>query len=121
MKLDFKKIAILVCGGVLSGFVNGFLGGGGGVLIVTLLLWILQLQQKQAQATALLIVLPLTIVSAIVYFVEGNVSWTETLLTTLGVVAGGIVGALLLGKLNGNVVKLIFALVLVAGGIKMFL
>ncbi len=104
-----------------AGFVNGFLGGGGGVIVVALLLAVMKLHQKSAQATALLAVLPLSAVSAAVYIVKGSVQWAPALWTTLGVVAGGILGALLLDKLKGNVVKLIYALVLIAGGIKMLL
>ena len=110
----------LILGGVVAGFINGFLGGGGGVIVVTLLLTLLKLNQKYAQATALLIILPLTVVSAVVYLLAGNVDWEVALYTTIGVVAGGALGALLLKKLNCNWVKLLFALLLVAGGIKMF-
>ncbi len=119
MELNGKNKALLAIIGGLAGFVNGFLGGGGGVIVVTLLLTVLKLNQKNAQATALLIILPLTAVSAVVYVVGGAVQWLPTLWATLGVVAGGIVGALLLSKLKGNAAKLIFALVLVVGGIKM--
>ena len=104
----------------LGGFINGFLGGGGGVVVVALLLSVLKLNQKYAQATALLVILPLTIVSAIVYLIKGSVDWTPTLWVTLGVVVGGILGALLLSRLKSSVAKIIFALVLIAGGVKMF-
>ena len=110
----------LVVGGVLAGFINGFLGGGGGVVIVSLLLAVLKLDQKKSQSTALLIILPLTVVSAAVYLICGNVDWHTVLWTTLGVVAGGVLGALLLKRLQGNAVKMIFAVILVLGGIKMF-
>ena len=120
MNLTAKNKWILVIFSALAGFINGFLGGGGGVLIVALLLAVVKLHQKHAQATALLIILPLTVVSAAVYLIKGNVEWTPTIFATLGVVAGGIVGALLLSKIKGNVAKIIFALVLIAGGIKMF-
>ena len=119
MNLSAKKKWLLVIFSALAGFINGFLGGGGGVLIVTLLLALLQLHQKHSQATALLIILPLTVVSAVVYLVKGSVQWEPTLWATLGVVAGGIVGALLLSRIKGNVAKIIFAIVLIAGGIKM--
>ncbi len=119
MKLSGKSKAILAIAGSLAGFVNGFLGGGGGVAVVALLLSVLKLNQKSAQATALLVILPLTAVSAVVYVVNGSVQWEPTLWATSGVVCGGIVGAVLLSKLKGNVAKLIFALVLVVGGIKM--
>lgn len=120
MDLSAKSKWILVIFSATAGFINGFLGGGGGVIIVALLLAVVKLHQKYSQATALLAVLPLTVVSAAVYLFRGNVDWIPTLWTTLGVVAGGVVGALLLSKLKGNVVKIIFALVLIAGGIKMF-
>lgn len=119
MELKGKSKALLAVVGSLAGFVNGFLGGGGGVAVVALLLTVLQLQQKSAQATALLVILPLTVVSAVIYVINGTVQWIPTLWATLGVVCGGIVGALLLSKLKGNAVKLIFALVLIAGGVKM--
>lgn len=120
MELSTKNKWVLVLFSALSGFVNGFLGGGGGVIVVALLLSVVKLSQKYAQATALLVILPLTVVSAIVYLIKGAVDWTPTLWVTLGVVVGGILGALLLSKLKSNVAKIIFAVVLILGGIKMF-
>ncbi len=120
MNLTAKNKCILAAFSATAGFVNGFLGGGGGVIIVALLLAVIKLHQKYAQATALLVVLPLTAVSAAVYLWKGSVDWIPTLWATLGVVVGGAAGALLLSKLKGNVAKIIFALVLIAGGVKMF-
>lgn len=119
MQLKTKNKWILLTLGTLSGFINGFLGGGGGVLVVTMLLTVLSLPQKNAQATALLVILPLTVVSAVVYLAKGTVQWQPTLWATAGVVAGGIVGALLLSKLKSDVIKIIFSVVLILGGIKM--
>ena len=121
MHMTGKSKVILLSVGALCGFVNGFLGGGGGVLVMTLLLSVLKLHQKNAQATALLVILPLTVISAVVYLWQGAVEWQPTLCSTAGVVAGGIVGALLLSKLKGTTAKVIFALVLVLGGVKMLL
>lgn len=119
MQLTTKNKWILLTLGALSGFINGFLGGGGGVLVVTMLLTVLALPQKNAQATALLVILPLTVVSAVVYLAKGAVQWQPTLWATVGVVVGGIFGALLLSKLKSDVVKIIFSAVLIFGGIKM--
>ncbi|MCM1195079.1 MAG: sulfite exporter TauE/SafE family protein [Corallococcus sp.] len=120
MDLTKKSKWILLVFSAISGFINGFLGGGGGVIVVALLLAVVKLDQKHAQATALLVILPLTAVSAIVYLIKGSVDWMPTLWVTSGVVTGGILGALLLSKLKSNVAKIIFALVLIAGGVKMF-
>ena len=118
-QLSAKNKWILAILGGLAGFINGFLGGGGGVLVVSLLLTVMALPQKNAQATALLIILPLTVVSAVVYLFKGVIDWQPTLWATLGVVLGGAVGALLLSKLKSDVIKIIFAVVLILGGIKM--
>lgn len=119
MKLSAKNKVILVIVGSLAGFVNGFLGGGGGVVVLAVLLAVVKLHQKCAQATALLIILPLTAVSAAVYIFQGSVKWIETGWATAGVVIGGIVGALILSRIKSNTAKIIFAAVLIAGGIKM--
>lgn len=120
MDLSSKNKWIVALAGSLAGFVNGFLGGGGGVIVVSALLAVGGLKQKSAQATALLIILPLTLVSAAVYVFQGNVMWIPTFWTTIGVVGGGVVGALLLGNIKGNVAKILFAAVLILGGVKMF-
>ena len=119
MQLSAKNKWTLALFGGIAGFINGFLGGGGGVLVVSLLLTVMALPQKNAQATALLIILPLTVVSAVVYLFKGVIDWQPTLWATLGVVLGGVVGALLLSKLKSDVIKIIFAVVLILGGIKM--
>ncbi len=119
LQISAKNKWLLVLFGSLAGFVNGFLGGGGGVIVVAVLLSLMALPQKNAQATALLVILPLTVVSAIVYLAKGFVQWEPTLWVTVGVVLGGIVGALLLSKLKSDVVKIIFAIVLILGGVKL--
>ncbi len=119
MQLNIKnKITLLLCS-AFAGLANGFLGGGGGVIVVTLLLTVLKLPQKKAQATALLVILPLTAVSLVVYLLNKSVQWDILLYSTLGVFLGGIVGALLLNKLKGNTAKILFAVLLIAGGVKM--
>ena len=76
--------------------------------------------EKNAHATALLVILPISLISALVYLLNGSVDWEYTLFATIGVVAGGAAGALLLNRLSGNVVKLIFSLLLLASGVRMF-
>lgn len=115
-----KKILFVIFG-VIIGFVNGFLGSGGGTIAVTALLTVGGLNQKNAQATALLVILPVSVVSAVVYLVNGAVDVEKTVFATIGIVVGGGLGAVLLNKLQSNAVKLIFALILLAAGVKMFL
>ncbi|MDD3832260.1 MAG: TSUP family transporter [Clostridia bacterium] len=115
-----KQKLFLILSGIGVGFINGFLGGGGGTLVVVALLSILALSQKQAHATALLIILPISLVSAVVYLINGYFEWKPTLMATIGVIGGGVVGSLLLNKIKGGVVKLIFALITILSAIRMF-
>lgn len=115
-----KTELVLKCGGgLLIGFINGFFGGGGGMLCVPLLEKILNEPTKKAHATAILIILPISIASAVTYFINGYFTLTGTLATGGGVVAGGALGALLLKKLPSFVVGIIFALMMIGVGIKL--
>lgn len=118
---NWLRILLIILSGCGIGFINGFLGGGGGVLVVAVFLTLYMLPQKNSHATALLVILPISLISAVVYLLNGSVDWRLTLLATVGVVAGGVVGAFLLNRLSGNVVKLIFSILLLASGVRMFL
>lgn len=115
-----KQSYALIISGLIIGFINGFLGGGGGTLLVVVLLIALDLHQKEAHATAMLVILPISLLSAFVYYLNGSVQWLPTLYVTLGVIAGGVAGAFLLNILKGNAVKLIFALIMLIAGVRMF-
>jgi len=113
------KTFFQIGGGVLIGSINGFFGGGGGMLCVPLLNKVLKEETKKAHATAILVILPITIASAVMYYFNGFLEVNNMLLTMGGVIVGGIVGALLLKKLPAKVVGLVFALLMIAAGIKM--
>ncbi|MCH5164441.1 MAG: TSUP family transporter [Clostridiales bacterium] len=118
MKQWIKK-SIMIMGGLGVGFANGFFGGGGGMLCVPLLDKLLKERTKVAHATAMLIILPISIASAITYVANGYFDLKLTLIVGGGVIAGGIVGALLLKKLNSGVVAIIFAVLMIAAGVKL--
>lgn len=108
----------MIAGGLTVGFANGFFGGGGGMLCVPLLDKALGEKTKISHATAMLVILPISVASAVTYVVNGYFDLRVTLFAGIGVIVGGIVGALLLKKLDSGVVGIIFALVMVAAGIK---
>lgn len=109
---------LLIVFGLLIGMLNGFFGGGGGMLCVPLLL-LLGLDNKKAQATAILCMVPISIASGFVYYSNGNLDWYIVLFVVLGSVVGGILGALLLKKFNNLTLQYIFAFVVLAVGIRM--
>ena len=114
-----KIVWIGLIGGLFVGFLNGFFGGGGGMVVVPLLIFLLNLPEKKAHASAILVILPLCVVSSIVYIIKGSIDWLQLLYSTIGFVIGGVVGALLLKKLDNKVLRIVFAIIMVGAGIKM--
>lgn len=111
----------LVFSGILMGFLNGFFGGGGGMICVPILQKILGLDAKDSHATAIMIIFPLSLVSAFIYVIGGYISSLPLITVGLGVIAGGIVGAFALKFLPPKAIRIIFAIIMFAGGIKLII
>ncbi len=116
---DKKNKIYCVITGICTGIVNGLFGGGGGMLVVPLLIYLLKYPPKNAHATAILIILPMSILSGIIYASFGNVRPDVLWAVGGGVIGGGIIGALLLSKFSSNVLIIIFSVVMAAAGVKM--
>ena len=120
--LKFTKspsIVLLIIAGALIGAINGFFGGGGGMVCVPVLTMLLKLPEKEAHATTLLIMLPLCICSLITYFITNTFVWQQVGVIALAFVVGGVLGAILLKKLNNVVVGFIFAGIVIVAGVKL--
>ena len=104
--------------GALTGLANGFFGGGGGMIVVPLMTFLLHVKAKKAHATALAVILPITFISACIYFISGKFDFNVGVPSGVGVIAGGIVGAWLLGKISAKWLTKIFAAVMLVAGLK---
>ncbi len=113
------KIPLKIVAGLAAGLINGLFGGGGGMIIVPCLKYLLKYETSAAHATAIAVILPLSVLSGIFYTAFGNFEWTPTVFVTIGVTIGGIAGAFLLKKLSSTPITLIFSIVMAAAGVKM--
>ncbi len=120
-KRSIKQKFILIFSGAIIGLINGFFGGGGGMICVPILQKVLSLDAKQSHATAIMVIFPLSLMSAFVYVINGFISSFPLLTVGLGVVSGGIVGAFALKFLPPKAIRLIFAIIMFAGGIKLII
>ncbi|MBR3864401.1 MAG: TSUP family transporter [Clostridia bacterium] len=114
-----KNIFLSVILGLIIGFINGFFGGGGGMVVVPLLTKHYKLEQKEAQATAIAVMLPICIASAIIYLFSVKLSLYNLLSCAGGVTLGGTVGAFLLKGASNKTVAYIFAFVMLVAGAKL--
>lgn len=118
MKTGMKKGLFILCG-LFAGFVNGLFGAGGGLLAVPTLKRFGGLEQQQAHATALLAMLPLSLVSIVIYLLRTPFDWHNIPFVAIGVLPGSLIGAKLLGKLSGKWLNRIFCILMLAAGIRM--
>lgn len=111
------KTAIL---GVVSGLANGLFGSGGGSIIVPGMQK-LGIDQHKTHATAIAVILPLTIISTIVYLRTNRAPWEIIIWVSVGGTIGGFIGARLLNKISGNVLHKIFGAFMIIAAVRMIL
>ena len=116
-----KQKLFLMLSGAVIGFLNGFFGGGGGIICVPILEKVLKLDNKHAHATAIAVIFPLSIISAFIYVYKGYIESLPLLTIGLGVVLGGIIGSYALKFLPPKAVRVIFAIIMFVGGLKLII
>ena len=120
--------------GLGAGLLNGLLGAAGGILLVALLPRVTPPvplypparplgdlhERRDVLATALAVMLPVSAVSGMFYWLGGiRPSPTRLLSLILPAAAGGLLGAKLLAKIPNDLLKKIFAAVVVIAGLRM--
>ncbi len=118
-KNNKKSVLFAILTGAAAGIVNGLFGGGGGMIVVPMLSGLLKFESKKAHATAILIILPLSIVSGILYFVFGNFNMSAGIPVIIGTLVGGGLGAFLLSKLSAKWVVYLFCVIMAFAGGKL--
>ncbi|MCQ2470856.1 MAG: sulfite exporter TauE/SafE family protein [Clostridia bacterium] len=106
--------------GFLIGLINSLIGACGGIITVAALKKD-GMEQNKAHANAIAVILPLSIISAIFYHINGFASVKDTLIFLPGGIAGAIAGGILLPKIPQKILKKIFAVFIIWAGIRMVL
>ena len=125
----FKKLLsgkfaprVLFCAvSLLAGGINGFVGTGGGILLVFALSVVLKVDKKDAFATSLCITVPVSAIALFSYFRAGSVDISTFSKIWLPVFLGGILGALLVDRIKLSWLNGIFGILIVYSGICLIL
>lgn len=120
--MHFTLITSLIIIGLLAGMLSGFLGVGGGVIMIPLMLILLGMNQHEAQGTSLAVLaVPVTFIAAYTYHVSGSpINWRYAGLIAVFFVVGGLIGSKFAVSVPQNILKKIFAFVLLVVAVKMF-
>lgn len=107
--------------GLIIGFMAGLLGIGGGVFIVPLLIFFLNIPTKTAAASSIFIVCFSSFSGFIAHASMSAVDWKFVLFAALFSFSGGQIGSRIMAeKLKGRTVRIIFGIVLLVFSIKLF-
>lgn len=107
--------------GIAAGVANGLFGSGGGTIVVPAMVILLGEEEHRAHSTALLIILPLTVVSAFYYVSNRYMDWNITWKAMVGGVVGGVIGAYLLNKCPTGWLRKIFGIFMIIAAFRMIL
>lgn len=104
-----RDLAICAAIGLLAGVVSGYVGVGGGFIMVPLMLSLLGVPMRVVSGTSLIAVMILAVPGVVYQGVLGNVDWTAGLAVALGTVPGAALGARWASRVPERTLRLLFA------------
>ena len=111
--MTFQTIVLLILIGLIAGIMSGFVGIGGGVVMVPALVYIMGLSQHTAQGTSLILMLPpIGILAVMNYYRAGEVNIPFGIIIAIAFVIGGYFGSKIALRLSPSIVKLIFGILM---------
>lgn len=114
MKNSVKYLMI----GSLAGVANGLFGSGGGLVLVPLFIKWSKLEEKRAFATSVAVIVPLSLVSFLVFLWRGNLDFSATVPYLVGGAVGGILSGCLFSKISATLLHRLFGALLIYGGLR---
>lgn len=107
-----------IFGGLSLGFVNALFGAGGGMIAVPLIKSKGK-TQKEAQASAIGIILPLCVLSAVIYYIKGYYTFSEAIPYLPFSILGAGFGTAVMKKIPDRILRKIFSLFMLYLGVRM--
>lgn len=105
--------------GLCIGVVNVTLGAGGGMLTVPLYKR-MGMEQKESQINTVATILPITIISALIYLINGSVELSDSYIYLIPGLIGSAVGTFVIKKTSNKTLTIIFALFMIWAGLRLF-
>ncbi len=117
-------VALAAC----AGFLAGFLGIGGGIILVPLFIWLFKLAGMPAHlivhsalGTSLCIILPTALSSTLGHLRRGYVDWHQVFYLAQGGVCGALLGSSLAAMLSGSLLRALFGIMQISIGLKLLI
>jgi hypothetical protein len=115
------SIWVIMLSGLLIGFLSGFMGLGGGVIGLPLMIYVIGVPTIIAVGTSLVNVFLISSYGTAIYALTGNVQWVPGLIILGGSIIGVQCGVYATEYVRGMKIKILFALMLFAIAVSVFL
>ncbi len=109
------KLFVVVLIGIISGMLSSYLGIGGGIINIPILLLVFKKTPKQAVITSLVIVFVSQIATLFTFIVDGilyDVKLTQLITISFAGIFGGIVGKKIFSVMSSRTVRILYVIVL---------
>lgn len=118
--MDAQAIVMLILIGIASGILSGLIGIGGGIVIVPALVFFLGFSQLQAQGTSLgILLLPVGLLAVLQFYKAGHIDIKAVGIVALAFLVGGYFGSKIALSIPQEMVKKIFAILLIVIAVRM--
>ena len=123
--MPLQEIIIILIIGLMAGILSGLVGVGGGIILVPALVYFLHYTQHQAQGTSLgVLTFPVVILAFLTYYQEckkmdAPLDFRVIAMLAAGFIIGGYFGSNLAVKIDKELLKKIFAVILFYTAFKM--
>ena len=111
--IGWREAAIGAAIGLFAGLASGYVGVGGGFIMVPLMMSILHVPMKLTSGTSLIAVMILTVTQALL----GNINWIAGIAVACGSIPGATLGAKLIPKVPERQLRFLFAGFLVVAAV----
>ena len=115
------EILALLAIGLTAGLLAGLLGIGGGVVMVPAMVLIVGLDQHVAQGTSLLVIIPAAAFGSFTHYRHGRLAIRDAAALALGGVLGAAVGSVTALSLDDQLLRKLFAILILAVAVRMLM
>ncbi len=115
-----ETVIVILIIGIVAGMFSGFIGIGGGLIVVPCLVYFLGMSQHIAQGTSLAMMLPpIGAIAVYNYYKAGVVDFKVAAILCISFIIGSFFGSKIAISLSPAVIKKAFGILIILLGIKM--
>ena len=107
-----KQIIQCFCIGLFAGVMSGYVGVGGGFIMVPMMMQLVGMPMKLTSGTSLIAVMILAIPGTITQALYGNVSWLAGCFVAIGAIPGAVIGGAVMSRIPELVLRYMFSIFL---------